>query len=351
VWHLDIPGTAELRQLAALRDQNVVSLYMPTTPVTAQAQGDSTVMRNLVDQVELDDDTTELLMDLVDDETFWATQAQGLGVITTTDHLWTFRLPHAVDEVVQVGERPKILPLIGAASEILSAHVLVLAEGAVRLIDLAADLPPQEVEVPGMPTDAASHAGKSSLGDRSHSGRLVGSEGKKILVRQYARAVDDALRSLLRGDERPLILIAPQPINAIFRSVCSYPYLLDADLQSSGDRMTETEIAEAVQPLLADAEEQRRAQLAELLDQRRSQNRVLEDLADIARAATAGAVDTLIVDRAANESGSLDDAGNLTLDDSGINVVDEVAGRVLTTGGTVLALPDAKTAAILRYAL
>jgi hypothetical protein len=59
VWHLDIPGTAELRQLAALRDQNVVSLYMPTTPVTAQAQGDSTVMRNLVDQVELDDDTTE----------------------------------------------------------------------------------------------------------------------------------------------------------------------------------------------------------------------------------------------------------------------------------------------------
>ena len=111
---------------------------------------------------------------------------------------------------------------------------------------------------------------------------------KKILVRQYARAVDDALRPLLRGDERPLILIAPQPINAIFRSVCSYPYLLDADLQSSGDRMTETEIAEAVQPLLADAEEQRRAQLAELLDQRRSQNRVLEDLADIARAATAG---------------------------------------------------------------
>ncbi|HPE12128.1 MAG: cation transporter [Actinobacteria bacterium] len=244
--------------------------------------------------------------------------------------------------------------LIGLGLGLLSLRAARLVEAGPTPkypFDLAADLPPQEVEVPGMPTDAASHAGKSSLGDRSHSGRLVGSEGKKILVRQYARAVDDALRPLLRGDERPLILIAPQPINAIFRSVCSYPYLLDADLQSSGDRMTETEIAEAVQPLLADAEEQRRAQLAELLDQRRSQNRVLEDLADIARAATAGAVDTLIVDRAANESGSLDEAGNLTLDDSGINVVDEVAGRVLTTGGTVLALPDAKTSAILRYAL
>ena len=117
------------------------------------------------------------------------------------------------------------------------------------------------------------------------------------------------------------------------------------------ETLTKIQSDGSVQPLLADAEEQRRAQLAELLDQRRSQNRVLEDLADIARAATAGAVDTLIVDRAANESGSLDEAGNLTLDDSGINVVDEVAGRVLTTGGTVLALPDAKTSAILRYAL
>lgn len=44
-----------------------------------------------------------------------------------------------------------------------------------------------------MPADAASAVGKSSINDRSPSGRLVGSEGKRVRIRQYARLVDDAL--------------------------------------------------------------------------------------------------------------------------------------------------------------
>ena len=67
-----------------------------------------------------------------------------------------------------------------------------------------------------------------------------------------------------------------------------------------------------------------------------------------------GAVDTLIVDRLANEGGSVDEAGNLVLEDGGINVVDEVARRVLTNGGRVLALdeddlPGASVTAVLRW--
>lgn len=353
MWHLDIPCADELRSLAELPGGKVASVYLPTTPVSPQARKDATVFANLVDAVD-EPAIQELLRDLVDDQVFWDTQAHGLGVIATPERMWIYRLPHAVDEVVQVASHAKILPLIGAASAIRSCHVLVLSEGSARLIDVSAELPPQEVRVADMPKDAASWAGKSSIGDRSHSGRLVGSEGKNVHIRSYARGVDDAVRPLLHGDDQPLVLVAPEPIASIFRSVCSYPHLLEAGVQTNADALTETEIAEAVQPVLAEAVGARAAALAALVDQRRGQQRVATDLADIARAATAGAVDTLIVDREANEGGSVDEAGNLLLEDGGVNVVDVIATRVLATGGTVLALdaselPGAPVTAVLRW--
>ena len=352
MWHLDIPCSDELRSLVELPGP-VASIYLPTTPVSPQARKDATVFRILAEQVD-QPEISEMLLDLVDDEPFWDSQAHGLGVIANADRMWIYRLPHQVDEVVQVGTQAKILPLIGAASVIGSCHVLVLSEGAARLIDVSADLPPQQVRVVDMPSDAASWAGKASIADRSHSGRLVGSEGKKVHLRSYARGVDDALRPLLHGDERPLVLVATAPINRIFRSICSYPHLLADGVEANAETWNDAEIAEAVRPVLESASQARAADLASLVSLRRGQKRVATDLADIAKAATAGAVDTLIVDRAANEGGSLDEAGNLVLEDGGVNVVDVVAARVLAQGGRVLALdaaelPDGQSTALLRW--
>lgn len=353
MWHLDIPCTDELRALVALPGP-VASIYLPTTPVSPQARKDATVFRNLAEQVD-QPAISELLLDLVDDEPFWDSQAHGLGVIANADRMWIYRLPYQVDEVIQVGTQAKILPLIGAASVIGACHVLVLSEGGVRLIDVSADLPPREVKVADMPSDAASWAGKASIGDRSHSGRLVGSEGKKVHLRSFARGVDDALRPLLHGDDRPLVLVAPAPINAIFRSICSYPHLLADGVETNAETWNDAEIATAVQSVLETAAQARTVTLAALVEQRRGQKRVASDLSDIAKAATAGAVDTLIVDRVADERGSLDEAGNLVLEDGGVNVVDVIAARVLANGGRVVALdaselPEGRMTAVLRWA-
>lgn len=367
MWHLDIPNNAELRALAAISGPAVVSIYLPTTPITPDARADALAFRNLVDEAlaavaELpdlprrgDEPIAEQLTDLIDDEQFWATQAHGLGVITTAEHQWTFRLPQQPRAQVTVGDRPHLLPLLAAASESRDAHVLCLSEGAVRLVDVAADLPPQPVEVPELPRDAAAAVGKSSLGDRSHSGRIVGSEGKKVRIRQYARAVDEALRPLLHGDDRPLVLIAPQPINSIFRQVCSAPSLADEGLDTNADIWTDTDVAEAVRPVLVEHAAHVDADLAALVDQRAGQRRVATDLADIARAATYGAVATLVLDRDFDVPGSIADDG--TLSTEGTLLADELARRVFAEGGEVLALASdrlpggAPATAILRYPL
>ena len=65
----------------------------------------------------------------------------------------------------------------------------------------------------------------TAVAGRSQRGRIQGSEGKKVRIRQYARQVDRALRSVLAGLDLPLILASTEPVNAIFRSVNTYPHL------------------------------------------------------------------------------------------------------------------------------
>jgi len=69
------------------------------------------------------------------------------------------------------------------------------------------------------------HCWRHRLNSRSPRGRIQGSEGKKVRMGQYVRAVDAALRDLLGGRETPLILAAAPPLDAIFRAACSYPHL------------------------------------------------------------------------------------------------------------------------------
>ncbi|MCX6482249.1 MAG: hypothetical protein NT146_03045 [Mycobacterium sp.] len=366
MWNLDIPSESELRLLAAINAPAVVTIYMPTTPISQDGAAEAMALHNLVKEAMIevrqrpelprgDDEYIEVqLLDLIDDDDFWAHQSHGLGVITTPDGQWTFRLPHRPNAQVHVDDKANLIQLI-AATAAQDAHVLCLSEGEVRLVDVAADLPPKEVKVAGMPSDAASAAGKSSLKDRSPSGRLVGSEGKRVRIRQFARLVDDALMPILRGDERPLILIATEPIYSIFRQVCSAPTLTSLGVEANPDRWSLTKIADAVKPVLVAHAAETDAALANTVDERRGQRRATTDLADIARAATISAVATLIIDREYDERGSIGDDGALTLAPDGPVLAEELARRVVANGGRVLALSadrlpgGSPVTAVLRY--
>ena len=83
------------------------------------------------------------------------------------------------------------------------------------------------------------------------------------------------------------------------------------------------------------------------------------DVVDVARAATYGAVETVLVDIDEVVPGEIADDGTVTFTDDNdavaYGVVDEIARRVLLSGGRVLAvrradIPDeSSVAAILRY--
>ncbi|MEO8687673.1 MAG: hypothetical protein ABI611_05575 [Solirubrobacteraceae bacterium] len=302
-----------------------------------------------------------MLAELVDDDAFWAGQARSLAVFASSAGLRTFRLPNRLAGEVEVADRFYLKPLLRAVTFPHAAFVLALSAGAVRLVEVTREGPPLTVDVPGLPSDAADMAGTVSIARRSPAGRLQGSEGQKVRLRQFARKVDHALRGVLTGLELPLLLAATDPLDAIYRSVSSYPHLLETTIRGNPDQSTNEELAVAARAVLDGVYAREVAAIRDRFALFSSDGRASADVATVARAATYGAVDTLLVDIDEKLPGRVDDeSGAVTIgedDATSYSVIDEIAGRVLLSGGRVLAVrkPDVPDggplAAILRYAL
>ncbi len=316
--HVDIPTRSEIISLSKVRAKACVSIYIRTTPLTQQADASRIELGNLARQareqleaVGLDKRELASLMEqldeLRDDDDFWSVQAHSLAVLARPDSLRTFRLANELTTMVEVSDRFHLKPLLRAITFPHSALVLALSENAVRLVEVHADLPARTVKVDALPKDAASSVGKSTLNDRSASGRIHGSEGQNVRFQQYARRVDAALRPVLAGRDTPLILAATGRLSSVFRMVNSYPHLLPNGIEDSPDRISDADLAAAARPVLDEAYAAEIDAAKALFETRSGEGRATSDMAIAARAATFGAIDTLLVDIYTFVHGSIDE--------------------------------------------
>jgi hypothetical protein len=368
----DIPTRAEVDRLLEYRASSSVSIYLPTEPAsngdaeriefkTLAARASSQlreagvgvrVIRQFEDEVGY----------LYDDEGFWRYQARSLAAFASPQWLITFRLPNRLSSQVEVSDRFYLRPLLRTLTFPHVAFVLALAQGSVRVVEVTPDLEPAQITVDDLPSDVAGAAGKASIADRAPTRRLQGSEGQKIRMRQYARQVDRALRPLLNGLEVPLILAAAEPIDSIYRSVNTYPHLLAEGISGNPETVSDAELAAGTRTALDDLYAAELRDIQELYGQRSADGRALSDIAEVAHAATFGAVETLLVDVDAAIPGEVDDqTGAVTFAGAASgdvhDVTDEIARRAWLSGARVLAVRNGDIpgrgalAAILRYRL
>jgi hypothetical protein len=364
--HLDVPTTDQITDLLDHRHVASVSIYLPTGRSTLDAKSARTTLSNIRRDVEARfeaagvdaDDRSESrsrygdgswvieeLDSIIEDDDFWTRQSDTLAIFLSPGHEVTFRLPNQLEEAVHVGERFHVKPLLRATTFPHAAFVLALSKGEARLLEIFNDGPPVEVTVPDMPKDAwvpsANHF---------HMAR----------DRAYVRLVDHAIRPILNGSDLPLIIAATEGIDALFRTVNSSPRLVERRVPGNPEELSDLELADAARTVLDEVYATQLADLAGLVDQRNSQGRAAFDLADIARFATIGAVDTVVVDVDAHVPGTVDEATGAVefVDETGAEtygITDEIARRVLRNGGRVLAVRafevpmGGQAAAILRY--
>lgn len=352
----DIPTRAQVERLLEQRDPASVSIYLPTSRISQEAQGDRIELKNLADEAvrqleEADADRHGVdairtqLHDLVEDDDFWTHQANSLAVFATPERIRTFRLPNHLVAMAEVSDRFHVKPLLRAVTFPQAAYVLALAQGSVRLLAIGPSGEPEEVHVPDLPSDARESRGNKVVKPREQG---------------YARQIDHALRPVLRGHDLPLILAATEELAAVYHSVNTYPHLAEARSAGNPEALSDAELATAARTILDEIYAEQLTSLRELFEERAAQGRTATDVSDVARLATYGAVDTLLVDIDETVPGYVDEGtGAVTFDDeddaANYGVLDEVARRVLLSSGRVLAVRredvpgGGVVAAILRY--
>lgn len=367
--HVDIPTTSDLLALAEHRDAAAISLYLPTSPVPTKAQAARIELKSLARTAvqELEQRATEpdrvaavdqLLHSLVDDAEFWRYLAHGLAVFVTPESIRHYRVPNTLELQSTVSDRFHIAQLLQAVADPSAGYVLVLSEGGVRLVEVSPGIAASTVPLRDLPGTIGGFVGQP-LDDRNPMERPRGATGDASAQRQFARKVNGVVRDYLRGSGLPLVLAATEPMASIYRSVNTYPRLARMGIPGSPD-LTDSAAAEKARPVFEQLYRERLADWRERFEQRANQGRATTDLASAARAATFGAVDSLLIDMTTQQLGTIDEAdGTLKFsqseDHGSYCVVDEIAARVIRGSGQVLAvhsddIPNgAQLAAILRY--
>jgi hypothetical protein len=389
--HIDIPTLEEFKVLAQIKGDTCVSLYLPTSPLGTSAKLNRTAFRDLakeglaqmkeagVDKNKIavfeerfahlaglehdvqDDDKIRKLQRARPDpvESFWHYQANGLAVLTTTSLTRMFRLPTAPKPLAEVADRLHLTPLIRAMTSPHDIFVLALAEESVRLIHAFANFPPERVQVPNLPKNAEEATRRPSFHVRAPRRRLQNLEGEKVLLKKYVRQVEHTVYDVLSQQNAPLVLAAEEPMASMFRSLNTYPRLADETIEGNPEQRTDAELEDAAIPILDRLYSRELKAVIALYDQLKPR-RATTDVSYAAHAATAGAVDQLLIDLDAVIPGLVSDLdGSVTYaasdDAETYSVVDEVARRALSTGARVLGarkeeLPErAPLTAILRY--
>jgi hypothetical protein len=389
--HIDIPTLEEFKALAQIKDEVCISVYLPVSPLVqniranriafrdlarealAQLRETGVDKRKIVDFEEHFDHLAGLECDVQDEDKirklerakpdpfdeFWHYQAHGLAVLSTPGLMRMFRLPTSPKPLAEVADRLHLTPLIRAMTSPHDIFVLALAEESVRLIHAFANFPPVRLQIPDLPRNAEEAARRPSFHVRAPRGRLQNREGEKVLLHKYVRKVEQAIHNVFAGLNTPLVVAAEEPLASMYRSLNSYPGLADEMIKGNPDQKTDAELEDAVIPILDRLYSHKVKAAVALYDQLKPR-RATTDVSYAAHAATAGAVEQLLVDLDAVVPGLVSDIDgsviNSASDDAGTySVVDEVARRALSTGAMVLGarreeLPDrAPLTAILRY--
>ena len=243
-------------KLARFSDQLCVSILMPTHQAGRETTQDPIRFKNLLSKAEqglIDHghESSEVrkqlkpLRRLMDDNSFWAHQQEGLAVFAMPTETHVFGVPFSLPERMIIGPHCYLLPLISVLSEDSHFFVLAISPKRVRLIE-GTRYSERELELPGWPDSFDElaayideepslqfHTGAPTMGNRGVRAAMFHGQGvgdttsdRKQRLLEYCRLVDQRVRDAVGDDRLPLVLACDKRLAPIYREASSYPHIL-----------------------------------------------------------------------------------------------------------------------------
>ncbi|EPR75499.1 hypothetical protein ADILRU_2042 [Leifsonia rubra CMS 76R] len=363
---IDIPSSKDLSELSQRRNAGSISLYVASgtagdrPPIGRDTEAARLALRSAASNALAELDTTgiekaqrdaisESLESLERDRNLWSTPARTIAVFASPEFTRAFRLRNELPSHSAVGDRFDVGPLLRATTFGHSGYVLAITEGDVRLLFLGSDASSEQIALPTLPDDVAMTLETTETDGRFDRRRADGALGPKIEQRRYCSVVQDAVLDVMGDSGLPLILSAASDLEPAYREANSYRDLLEHGIDANPSSLSLEELEKRGRSVLENHSEGELAAWRENFGTMRANGLASSQLSDVARAATSGLVDTLLFDLASTQEGSIDESGSVTLarepGPTTYGLIDEIAVRVLRTGGAVKAvrrddLPD-----------
>ncbi len=361
---IDFPG-----RLLDFHEPPCLSLYQPTHRHRPQNQQDLIRFRNLVKTLEESlhqkypkrevKPLLEPFVALAADAAFWNHTLDGLAVLGGPDLFNVYRLQRPVHELAVVADSFHIKPLVRIMQSADRYQVLALNRREIKLFEGNRDVLDEIALAPGVPqtiTEALGeeltepHQTVASYGQGAGGLPMRHGHGGKMDeidtdTERFFRVIDRAILEHHSQPSRlPLLLAALTEYHTPFRKLSHNPFLIAEGLEINPDALSLEELCQKtwqqVEPLYLS----RLADLVGKYQAARSQQLGSDDLVQVAQAAIAGRVATLLVEADRQVPGRIDaatgqikmgDLSNPEIDD----ILDDLAEMVLRLKGEVIVVP------------
>ena len=359
-----------LTKLLTDHEPPCISLYQPTHRHHPDNQQDPIRYRNLLKEMDISlrekyparevRSLLEQFQTLAHDERFWNHRTDGLAILSASETFDIFELQRPVKELLVVADSFHIKPLLRILQSAdryqilcLTLHEARLYEGnrdaldAVELTDVPSTLTEalgDELTEPHL-TVASYGLGAGGGGKAMRHGHGSKADEVDIDRERFFRAIDRAiLEHHSRPSGLPLLLAALPEYHTPFRAMSHNPFLMADGIQTNPESLSEEQLRveawQKMEPLYLE----RLAKLVDAYQVGRSQQLGSDDVTDVARAAVAGRVATLLVEADRTLPGRIDaatgavESGNLSHPETD-DMLDDLAEIVLRRQGQVVVVP------------
>jgi hypothetical protein len=369
---MDLLTRTDLDALAQRDDPGThLSMFMPTQRTGTDGRADPLRWKNLLTSTEsaLADhgmrrsEIEDLLgpaWALHDDERGWQEVSDGLAMFVRPGWSRSYRVPLGVPELVTIGEYFVTGPLMRIVARDAHFLLLALSQRNVRLLEGSMQQV-EEIELRDVPTDLRAVMREfEPRGDTmarpltrgAGGGRAVfyghaasGEDVKKDDRERFLRQVADGLAEYLGTQDLPMVLVGLEELVATYRSVNTYPHVLDEEIRSNPDGLSAEQLHEAAWPVIESVLDAQRSRALARFRELHGTGLASDQPEEIAEAAAQGRVETLFVSAEPWCWEHVSDGGSvvhLGADDSFAvcEVLDRAITETLSHGGQVHAVPS-----------
>lgn len=357
--------------LNTANDVPLISIYMPThsVPTPPNISENRRRFKNLRNKVleiinERPDITTKLtkaierqLDSLDEDLEFWENRTYGVAVFVNPNDMSMIDIPIDCDEYVAVDNQYHITPLVGLLGHMVDFAVLVVSKkepmlftGDIYGLQLASiELPTaqssrqtsqEKVENTNLPP--------KGKGRQEHFGTIFPLVTQDDVIHFY-RAVDTIIQKHL-AKNLPLVLAGTETDTSEYRSVSSYPNILEGHIESANSATTPHRLAPFAWSFVqkATVQKERQSQLERFGRLANGRDRASGELPAIQDAAEKGRIETLIIKLIRTTTDTIRD--NLVATpkihfppDEQMAVIEKVAMQTWRNNGNVTLIEDTET--------